>query len=72
MRISIQLEAVAATEQSDAQKAYREFFLARLETFGVSSPSSLTEDVKSKFFGGITEAWDKYKEQNDIRTKDEV
>mgnify|MGYP001107947981 CR=1 FL=1 len=64
--------ATAKADQSEAQKAYREFFLARLEQFGVTSPASLTDEVKSEFFSGITEAWDEHKKANNIQTKEEA
>lgn len=69
MRVTI---STAKAGQSEAQKAYREFFLARLEQFGVTSPASLTDEVKSEFFSGITEAWDAHKKANDIQTKEEA
>jgi hypothetical protein len=68
--IPVYKEVAQAKELSPAQKAYREFFLDRLEMFDVSSPAQLTEEVKSKFFSGITEAWEAYKEQHGIETKE--
>lgn len=76
MQISISMDkseqthSAEASALSEAQKAYREFFMDRLEAFGVSSPASLTDEVKSEFFSGITEAWNAYKEENNIQTQD--
>lgn len=61
---------MAKAELSDAQKAYREFFMSRLDEFGVNSPASLSDKVKSEFFSGITQAWEKYKKDNNVQTKD--
>lgn len=51
------LEVVTAVNESEAQDAYREFFRAKLEEFGVKSPAELSEDQKKDFFNQIKAEW---------------
>ena len=44
-------------DESEAQDAYREFFRAKLEEFGVKSPAELSEDQKKDFFNQIKAEW---------------
>lgn len=48
---------MAKRELSILQKAYREFFLARLAEFGVDTPAKLDFEQKREFFIGIREGW---------------
>lgn len=47
--------------ESEAQDKYREFFRKKLEEYGVDSPSSLSDEDKSKFFSEIKSEWKKEK-----------
>ena len=51
------LEVVTTVNESEAQDAYREFFRAKLEEFGVKSPAELSEDQKKDFFNQIKAEW---------------
>ncbi len=42
---------------SELQKEYRNFFLGKLNLYGVKSPAELTKEGKSKFFTEIKEDW---------------
>ena len=42
---------------SELQKEYRNFFLGKLNLYGVKSPAELTKEEKSKFFTEIKEDW---------------
>ena len=42
---------------SELQKEYRNFFLGKLNLYGVKSPAELTNEEKSKFFTEIKEDW---------------
>ena len=42
---------------SELQKEYRNFFLGKLNLYGVKSPAELTKEEKSKFFSEIKEDW---------------
>jgi hypothetical protein len=53
---------MAKRKLSILQKAYREFFLATLAEYDVSSPSQLTKANKSAFFTRIKEEWKVKKE----------
>lgn len=57
------LEIVTAVNESEAQDAYREFFRAKLEEFGVKSPAELSEDKKKEFFNTIKTVWPEVKEE---------
>jgi hypothetical protein len=46
---------------SDLQKEYRDFFLGKLELYGVKSPAELSKEKKSEFFTEIKQDWTKYK-----------
>ncbi|MBO3098287.1 hypothetical protein [Gelidibacter pelagius] len=48
---------MAKRELSFLQKAYREFFLATLANYNVSSPANLTKEQKSEFFTSIKQQW---------------
>lgn len=51
------LEVVTTVNESEAQDAYRDFFRAKLEEFGVKSPAELSEDQKKDFFNQIKAEW---------------
>ncbi len=48
-------------EASELQKSYQDYFKRKLEKFGVNSPAELNEEDKKKFFGEITNEWEKGK-----------
>ncbi|MBL7690091.1 MAG: hypothetical protein JNM41_00740 [Flavipsychrobacter sp.] len=47
------------------QKEYRNFFLNKLDQFGVKSPAHLSKESKSKFFREIKEDWRKVKQRKE-------
>lgn len=56
---------------SKLQKEYREFFLNKLEQYGVKSPAHLSKEKKSQFFTEIKQDWAKVKQTRDeINKKD--
>lgn len=46
---------------SELQKEYRNFFVGKMELYGVKSPAQLTKEKKSEFFTEIKKDWAKYK-----------
>lgn len=48
---------MAKRELSFLQKAYRSFFLGKLEKYQVNSPAQLSKEQKSEFFKGVKEEW---------------
>ncbi|TCC98726.1 hypothetical protein [Pedobacter hiemivivus] len=51
-------------ELSNLQKEYQSFFLEKLKSYEVISPSELTKKQKSKFFASIKRDWSKIKLAN--------
>lgn len=47
---------------SELQKEYREFFLDKMELYGVKSPAELPNKKKSDFFNEIKQDWAKHKQ----------
>lgn len=68
------LEVVTSVNESEAQDAYREFFRAKLEEFGVKSPAELSEQQKKDFFNQIKAEWPDAKEEmlNESKESDEA
>lgn len=54
---------MAKRELSFLQKAYRSFFLDKLEEYQVNSPAQLSKDQKSEFFKRVKSEW-KVKKEN--------
>ncbi len=50
-------EKLTINEKSEAQKKYAEFFMKKLEDYGVKSPNELSEEEQSKFFNEIKKEW---------------
>lgn len=50
-------------ELSELQKAYRDFFTAKLKEYEVDSPAELSPTDMSKFFNEISSGWEKRKAQ---------
>ena len=48
---------MAKRELSFLQKAYRSFFLDKLEEYQVNSPAQLSKDQKSEFFTRVKSEW---------------
>lgn len=46
---------------SELQKEYRNFFVGKMELYGVKSPAQLTKEKKSEFFTEIKKDWAKHK-----------
>lgn len=46
---------------SELQKEYRNFFIGKMELYGVKSPAQLTKEKKSEFFTEIKKDWAKHK-----------
>lgn len=46
---------------SELQKEYRNFFIGKMELYGVKSPAQLTKEKKSKFFTEVKKDWAKHK-----------
>lgn len=44
--------------------AYQDFFKAKMKDYGVSSPSDLSEEQKSKFFDEVDTEWKAKVEKN--------
>lgn len=57
---------------SELQKEYRNFFLEKLELFGVKSPAELTKEKKSEFFTNIKQDWAKIKRKKSVVPKIEI
>ena len=53
----IDLVGMAKRKLSILQKAYKEFFLAMLDEYKVSSPAQLSKEQKSIFFIRIKTEW---------------
>lgn len=49
---------------SELQKQYRDFFIAKMEVYGVKSPVQLSKEKKSEFFTEIKYDWAKRKIEN--------
>lgn len=43
------------------QQEYRQFFIGKMNAYGISSPAQLSKENKSKFFSGIKNDWACYK-----------
>lgn len=50
-------QVINESEKSNLKKEYQDFFDKKLEKFGVSSPSELSEEEKKKFFDEIQKEW---------------
>lgn len=48
---------MAKQKSSELQKKYRNFFLEKLESYGVTSPAQLSREEKSQFFTEIKNEW---------------
>lgn len=46
---------------SELQKEYRNFFIGKMELYGVKSPAQLTKEKKSEFFTEVKKDWAKHK-----------
>jgi hypothetical protein len=46
---------------SELQREYRNFFIGKMELYGVKSPAQLTKEKKSEFFTEIKKDWAKHK-----------
>jgi hypothetical protein len=55
------LSKVQEAELSDVQKSYGEYFEAKLNKYGVSSPAELNEEQKKSLFNEIASDWEKGK-----------
>ncbi len=52
---------MAKRKLSKLQKAYRDFFVSKMEEYEVTSPSQLSDDEKIEFFNTIKKGWKKEK-----------
>lgn len=51
------LENVQKIKLSDKQRRYRDFFMSKLQKYGVGSPNELSKKDKKKFFNEIERDW---------------
>ena len=53
------LHEAEAAGLSELQKSYQDYFLAKLNKYGVKSPAELSTEKKSEFFNEISKDWDR-------------
>ena len=56
---SLSLHEAEKRELSNLQKEWKDYFMEKLEKFGASSPSELSEEERKEFFNDLKKDWEK-------------
>jgi uncharacterized membrane protein YheB (UPF0754 family) len=50
-------KTLVGKELSEKQKKYQEYFMGKLDKYGVETPADMDEETKKKFFNEVSSGW---------------